>query len=701
MALRIVRFLTVLLLCPLALSAQTNIAIPAASGGGIKTVLPDRFGILIPASQGYGNEQLTANLISNLSFAPQIWNQAVVCGSGTTSSVTSIFNTTGQPTNFWQGATYQWISGVNAGLTGTITSSVASTGGVGEIWNLSGTVTACSAFDQMIVRCRTPNGTCAGGLTPDNANIYTAYTGGGSSAFETSDLSPSSSSVQALELIAPSAETAGFNYPLDANVPAPEGGGVAINLNGSYTLTFRAKATAGTPTLSYLVERLGGATWLNSSVTPTVNATPNAGWTNYTFTFSASENGSQTAAPAKVIFTATGGTVLLMDPALIEAAIGGNPTVFRNAVYQKLLAQHPGILRFMNLNDWGCTFDTMISNAPNLCGFSEFQQIGAPQPYNLNDSMELAVAVGASPWWTFPVFSTTADMANIAAYMSGTCGNGNAYTTIRCNYQTAHGLSTAPWTSQAKNIYLEFGNELWNDSNGLDLFTQGGVTYGTLLGNTVAGFKAAPYYTSTMHIVGSGFILQPAGGWNPTVLQYSCAVSCPDYIDGAPYMYGTTTDTSSTANEFLPAWAQAVNYSLPTGSTNWNYELQNYAHTNYGVNSAIYETNCCSGTGLSSISQATINQIGAGVGSGLDETLMMLLAARDAGIKVQNFFEIGGLGDAFLYRNQHLSGQRDAFRHAQSSTIWGKPLYAGAGKFRRDRQANGHRAPSSEQRRRQ
>jgi hypothetical protein len=45
-------------------------------------------------------------------------------------------------------------------------------------------------------------------------------------------------------------DNAAINPGFDSGLPTMFGGGVWLNLNGNYTLTFRAKATTGAPTSS-------------------------------------------------------------------------------------------------------------------------------------------------------------------------------------------------------------------------------------------------------------------------------------------------------------------------------------------------------------------------------------------------------------------------------------------------------------------
>ena len=235
-------------------AAQTNIAIPAASGGGVKLVLPHRFGMNMGSSTYYGNIQMTANLLSSEPYSPQIWNTTSTCASGTTTTWTdSITSYNVQPVNFFQTDTYQVISGADAGNTGTITSSTSGVSAQITFTASPGFTTGCTAGDVMILRCTTPLGACAGGYTPVNiAGALLSPTNGAGITFETSDLSPASSSIQGLQL---SANT-GITHVFDGSIPPNTGGsgtGTSILLNGTYTLTFRAKATSGTPTISCLL----------------------------------------------------------------------------------------------------------------------------------------------------------------------------------------------------------------------------------------------------------------------------------------------------------------------------------------------------------------------------------------------------------------------------------------------------------------
>jgi hypothetical protein len=674
--------------------AQTVVSIPAASGTGIKYTMPARYGINIDNTYNYGDSQLTRNLLqaNSVSFAPQIYMSSSPCAAGSNTSQwfdQNIYNP--QPQNFWQGATYQVISGANAGATGIVTSSTAAAGGAGVIFNLSPslstTCTASGGGDEMIVRCVTPLGSCAGGYGPAQ---MAGNQINGNVTFETSDLSPNSQSLQALQLASPSQDqpspllkravdgtnpaSSGLMSPWDPIVKG-QGSGFFINLNGSYTLTFRAKGTSGAPAIAYSVDRVGTAPYLAGTVNPTVSATPGLGWTDYSFTFTASETGSQ-AANGEVMLEVTGGTVLLQDLALTEAATGGNTTFLRDAVYQDLLNMHPGMMRLMNQDNWGCTVDAMMTvtfwGRPQ-CGYSSYLASTQPVSIGYSDFLQAAAAVGArAAWLTISPFSTTQDFINLEAYLDGACGNGNSYTALRCSYGQA-----TPWTTVFPGgIYIEFGNEVWNSSNGENVYGGNGQAYGVLLGNAVAGARASSFANPAIKFVGSGFILgYGAYGWNWTVLTAACAISggCPDYIGGAPYTFGDMTDLSSPQNIFGPMFAEPVNTTEVGGVTN---RLQHDNFGTFGVNGAIYEENMGTVCGLSSDTQDDVNGVVAGLGAGLTIMENALLATRDAGVLVHNIFAYPETSNPFDAPPDIYSGC-GSYRSATLSTpLWGTNRFA-------------------------
>jgi hypothetical protein len=638
-----------LLTCPSL--AQTTISIPAASGGGVKLTLNERPGINIDQNTYFGNQQYAANLLAsfNTSFAQQIGSQfsrAKSCGS-TTSWIDDNSGST-QPTNFQQGATYQVISGADNGLSGTITASAAASGSNGQTLTLSPTLTTpCSAGDYMVIRCRTSGGTCGGGQT--TANI--GFTISGTSSLETSDVSPSSGSNQALSL----ATGGSMLVPFDATVS----GAIYINLNGTYTLTYRAKGTTGAPVVGYTVSH-GGTTYLNASDTPTVSGTSGVGWTNYSHQFTATENGSQSAVGGQVQLSITGtGTALIQDVYLTESGTGSNTSYLRNAVFARLSAMAPGTVRWMESPIYGCTFDNLIAapTARRVCYTSANQALGVTASGSLNDYLLAMAEIGADPFWTFSVYSTATDMVNMAAYFNASCASGNAYATIRCNFLSGTPYAGETWTQIFANIYLEMGNEVWNGGNS-DNLTFNSLAYGNIVGANAQALHGAAFYNSKIKMLASGWAgygsPNPSGSWGDALLGQAQSVgSLPDGITGSGYSFPYITDLTTSA--IFPAmFAEGPNYSTvqtfsSVPATGMTYQLGNFYQTKYGIPGYIYEMNISAQCGLSGIgiTQTTLNQTLAGIGGALSLAQNILLGARDAGIGVQNVWSLVEDGNTF------------------------------------------------------
>lgn len=679
--------------------AQTVITIPRPSGYGIKRAKVRAMGLNLGGEASYGNGQLTANLIQigNPSFAPQTYQFVSVCaGGGTDRTWHDEVPSSPHPANFWAGATYQVISGVDAGQRGTVLSSTAATGSAGQVFFLSGRLRApcagrgATGGDMAFFRQLDPTPSWTGYLTPDTSSelgLSMSYSAGGSSRFETTDLSPDTKQTQALELFAPGNATATMTIAFDGNYAGRQW----IDLNGDYTLSFRAKALAGQPVLHYAVFRQTSTTYLNSEVVPTVSATRGAGWNNYSFSFAANENGTQTGS-GQVSISASGGIAIVADVSLVERPEAGNTTVLRNAVYRKLLAYRPGVLRLMDLPQWGCTVMDAIKPMPQrrLCGYSIYLKAASAGPeIGLNDLLQIANATGAEPWYSYSFASTPAEAAGLVEFLAGRCGNGNPYTEVRCDEG-----QQVPWTTvfaaKGQHIYLEDGNEVWNIganqgasiANDYGTPTGGGTIYGNLDGEKNAAMKAAPDWPKLGTIVrvidGWGAAGQQGMyGWESSVLNGAQAIKngLPDLIDAASYVFSDMTQANSDAEVFLPMFAELVNKNtLPTGPL---HLLQSYAKSKYGINAAIYEANLGTQYGLAT-TQSALNGYVAGVGAGLDAVLNQLTLLRDSGMVATNFFALSGDYNAYYTCASVAGGCKES--RGVASPIWGSNLFmAGTG----------------------
>ena len=168
-------------------------------------------------------------------------------------------------------------------------------------------------------------------------------------------------------------------------------------MNGSYNATFKAKCAVSGCSLNFALNRIGGTTFVASTtVNPSYGATPGAGWTTYNYPFTASETGLQSST-INYAFTCTG-TCLIQDADVVEdSTLGGNTTVFRDAVVYELQKIHPGSIRYMDASLWCSDVADEIAPTGNRrwCGGNEYTPgLGGP-PIGYNDVLALGNVVGS------------------------------------------------------------------------------------------------------------------------------------------------------------------------------------------------------------------------------------------------------------------------------------------------------------------
>lgn len=689
-------FLFLLLAC--SASAQTAISIPTASGAGISFTMFARPGANIDSCAGYGNQQYCANLLNpfNTTFVSSVsalFSHATTCASTTSWTDYGDFAANfSQPPGFWNTAQVEVISGANLGYTGTVTASTATP----VTFTLSPAMsTPCAANDYMVVRCPTVGATCSNvpvvgtftaDLTSGQATIAnasstagmsngTAIVCGGSLPTNTTAISYSGTTITLDEdatatITGATCTWNNLGYPItgtpsmETNDLSTDPGAAAqaiantsafslgplyidggidgttfLNMNGTYTLSYRAKAITGTATMTYSYAH-GCATLISGTDTLTTT------WQTFSHPFTASETGSQGPCAGQFQLSASAGAKL-MQPGLTESVSGGNTTFMRNVTYQELQALHPGSLRWMEAQIYGCPFSNMIQPTQLMvqCNSSANSAMGGgPPSMSLNDYLYAMAVQGAVPFWTFSVFSTATEMQEISAYMSAPCSSGNAYATIRCNYLSGTAYAGMAWTDIFPSIWLEMGNEVWNGGNS-DNLTYNSQAYAYILAQATMALRGATYYNAKMKIVGSGWagysVIPGAGSWNATVMADAQTYGgLPDAISGSGYNFAYLTDL--TANIFQAQFAEPPNYSTVQTPGAFNtantYTLENYAQTNFGIPGVIYEKNLSAQCGLSGIgiTQATLNNYLASLGSGLALAESVIVDIRDAHIGLQN-----------------------------------------------------------------
>jgi hypothetical protein len=612
-------------------STTTTVTISSVvETGGI-----DRPGINLGGLANYGSQQLlkSLNYVSGGYFPGTYAGATYPCSGGgsntTTAWYNSITNPSGFPANFWAGASFVAINtatGTSYG-SGVVSASTSNTGTTGITFTLSPALTAAcnpSQNDVLIVRQ-----TAETNLFAPNQLLNVCS----SASWDTSDTSPSSSNTQR-SLQMPTG--CGLTFYLDATVSNRtntngQGGSTQvnfININGSYTATFKAKCRVAGCSVNFSLGRLGGTTYVaNTIVSPGFSTTPGAGWTTYDYPFTASDTGIQ-AQTVGYSFSCTG-SCLLQDADVVEGStLPGNTTAFRDAVVYELQKIHPGSIRYMDASQWCSDVADEIASTGNRrwCGASSWAP-GVGQAMGYNDVLELANFLDTDVLISVGQLNQPSDWAMLVSW-----------------------LSSSGWISKfaasGHTIYLEDGNEAWNSGVGSTLYYGNGSAYGYTLGPNMAAAKSATGYDPhVIKLVGNSWVAANQGygpfGWVHNVLTVAQTTpnGLPDFMDDAPYTlnYMSNFDTygsnvATTGAPFLDEWAEDANIdsvTTPLSNSQSMYLNQQYAKANFGVGTLVYEVNQSTLSGAAA-TQLQLNQIGASVGNALAIAEHVLLMQRDS-----------------------------------------------------------------------
>jgi LysM repeat protein len=324
---------------------------------------------------------------------------------------------------------------------------------------------------------------------------------------------------------------------------------------------------------------------------------------------------------------------LLQDADLIEGStLAGNTTVFRDAVVYELERIHPGSLRYMDTSQWCSDVADEIAATGNRrwCNGNEYLPNISGPPVGYNDVLALANLIGSDAWISVGVLNQASDWTTLINW-----------------------LSSSGWTStfaaSGHKIYLEDGNEAWNSAAFASLFEGNGIAYGYTLGLNMAAAKAASGYNRNVIQLVSDSWDAPEQGYSPygwlglSMQAAGCTLgtqtTCPNLVDIAPYTLGylgnfdtSGSNVSTTGAPFLDEWAEITNWdsvTSPPASTTSIYLDQQYANSNYGLDTAVYEVNLGAAYGIN-LTQLQMDQIAVGVASGLITAQHLLLMQRDA-----------------------------------------------------------------------
>ncbi len=566
-----------------------------------------RLGINLASNASYGSGQMTRNLLyRNPGFEGDIHQSIVRCESPTES--TCLDTISSWKDGFWDGANYEFISGVAKGRTGQVEISAHEGQHQGLVIHLGTHGITPQAGDYLILR-KIRAGNAQAGWWPTAVN-------GGSISTETKDLPPGTAGKQAIHLSCSQGGEAGISAYFDGT---PERS--FLRLRGDYLLRFRAKATGGLQKLRVSISR-NTAPMASRYFVQSFDLSGR--WTDYSLQIEIREAGHERGA-LEVSFLAMSSDVLLDDVSFEENTPSNeNPTVFRDSVVAALKQLNPGILRF-----WGGQLGDTVENqiAPSFgrmrSGYSSWHVDTDEIQYGLNDFLALCKAVGAEPYYVLPTTLSTEEMRHLVEFLGG-------------SNQTRFGQKRAtlgrenPWTEEFKTIHLEFGNEAWNPT-----FAGGNiedpVAYGNRAGELFAAARAA-----------DGFVPERfdlvLGGQAVNLPRNRSIVSAASYFDSfsiAPYLMERVDSYATNEKLFQPLFAEPQSINSRSGYICENLDLLRQVHPSARL--VAYELNANTVEG--SITQEALDNLIPSVGTGLAVIENMLLMIRN-GIRDQMLWSL-------------------------------------------------------------
>jgi hypothetical protein len=559
-----------------------------------------RMGINLGDQEFYGSGQMMKNLVArNPGFEGKTWQSILHCRQADFSHCTDGMQSAVWSDNFWQGASYEVISGAAEGRTGRVTASRKADPthpGQGVEITLDGSI-PLHADDYLVVRKRFPGNAEAG---------WWVENGGGRLDTEFHDLSPLTPGRQALRI---EASGAGQSMAVASFFDSTDNRSF-LRINGRYRLTFRAKLLSGNPQLHVAFSRqTNPETQFYLHDIPLTNT-----WQDYSFDFDAHEPDG-TIGALRLRF-GVAGTSLLLDDVSLERIDGdaSNNTAFRDEVVSALIAYRPGVLRYMaSTTGLGSSVENL--EAPEFArersDYSAWSQDQPAVPYGLTDFLQLCVRVQADPWIILPSASSPAEAAQLIGW-----------------------LKDRGWTQSFSHIHIEFGNEAWNS-----------VFYGETFEDSPSyGHRASVLFTAMRHargfdpvrfdLIAGGFIELPDR--NAEVVSHANGA---DSLAVAPYLLRSVNDESSSQALFDPLFAQPQQMTQPGGLVALNRAVAAAALPR-PLHLAVYEVNLHTTEGT--ISQAGLDRLTPSLGAGLAVAEHMLLMLRDDGVTTQALFSLPG-----------------------------------------------------------
>jgi hypothetical protein len=640
-------------------TATTSTPTVALNDSKIIQQTTKRAGINLGSINYYDTGQMLKNLVGSMNpgFEPvisqQIWAVGTA-GTTTTFNDPDIYDTV--PANYWTGGTFTVVAsqsgGAELGCTGTIASNTGpnypNENNTSPVFTMSKACSAPFNIGDVVIFNKTFSPTPESWWENNQGGFWTSASGGGKLLSDTTDLC-SKCGTQALQMNATATgSSAAINGYYDSYSQ-----NLFVLMNGTYQISFWAKAAAGSPTLSVSAARLSSGGFSCGPFTPALTST----WTQYTYTCKASETqGTTTPGTAQLNFSTAGGAVDL-DNADFEK-IGGNAantTVFRDEVINALATYYHtpsggngGMLRDW-LNQNAETIDNWTqpdyAHKPTAGGALYFDgpNGGGSQQLSLEDYLVICQLLHAEPYFVVPVTFSTSDAASLIEFLGG-----SSSTTYGAR-RAALG-QTAPWTSVFSQIHLSFCNECWNGPTfpGQSLGWRSNqpaneyyYDYSVRAKDIFAAMRSSSSYSaSAFDLVMNA---QTAVNWS---MDTAIARAHPDSIEIEDYTYGNVNEFLTDAALWGPAIVEPYDKVVdPNDPSNFYTSVKDYQgqKTCGASGSATCKVNIYEwgqGTVNGTIDQTHIDYINAGAGEGVVAVLEPLLNLQYFGILNNSYFAL-------------------------------------------------------------
>lgn len=381
----------------------------------------ERIGVNLTYWNTWGADQYMQNILMNPGFEGEI-NRIVVIVTQATSTSFSDGSGLGQADNYWNGASYEVRSGVSAGISGTISSSL-NQGANGLPQYFTNGPTPTLNVNDVVILTKTTNPNPVGQWWI-NGNVTVAN----------SQPAPNSPGPYYIVMT-----------PQDSNHPAEaifyldtinDRAGNLLNVEGPWSFSFWIRGDGPQVALRVEFQRLNGAPpFFTTYVTPTSQ------WQQVTYNFTAVD--TPAPGPLKLwLLAQTPGTNVYIDNVFLGPVQADHPnTNWTTEVIDMLTAMQPSYLR-----DWQGQLGDTLPNRINvnfgrlswnerLSGGDGSLSFG----YSIPDVLNLCTQVQSKPWIIIPTTLTDEELDQFGAYLAT-----NANTTF------------------FDDIILEFGNENWN-----------------------------------------------------------------------------------------------------------------------------------------------------------------------------------------------------------------------------------------------